>query len=58
MHKVIGYVDALGKGKGPNDTGCRKTRRSIKRQTSKARRRASKRLMEDAPKRVTQGWHD
>ncbi len=58
MAKQRGKVDFLGRGKGPGDNGFAKTRKSIKRQTSKLVRRMGKHLLEDAPARVTKGWAD
>jgi len=40
------------------ETSWRKTKRCIKRQTAKAMRRAGKRMLDDAPKSVIQGWAD
>jgi hypothetical protein len=39
-------------------TGERKIRKRIKRETTRTARRHGKRLLEDAPKRVTRGWVD
>lgn len=38
------------------DTGFRKGRKMVKRQTAKLARRLGKKLLEDAPPRNTRGW--
>ena len=58
MTKARGQVDFLGRGKGPADRGFAKTRRALKRATSKLARRLGKRLLQDAPSRVTRGFAD
>lgn len=58
MAKARGFIDALGPGKGPRDRGFAKTRKQIKRATSKLARRLGRRMLEDAPVRVTRGYAD
>jgi hypothetical protein len=47
-------VGALGRGKKHSSTG----RQFVKKLTSRKARRMGKRLLDDAPKRVTKGYDD
>lgn len=49
-------IDFLGRGKGDNSQA--EARRFLKRQTVKAARRLGKKLLDDAPARVTRGYWD
>ena len=49
-------IDWLGNGTG--DSSQAEARRFLKRQASKARRRLGKKLLDDAPRRVTRDYWD